>query len=255
MLVNACATVLKLPALNFPHEFHGQRDEHDPKLQTHLHGFAGFVMSGGARPMTQTRYHVLQHLRRVRHHVSFEVDEDQFEALTSWSSSANALLFLVDGSVRDPFGRVLVDPQSGDPEQDAEVPYPADARARKHRTQGTLQKRSIPFATGLPPVVSRFEVALRAPADVIHRAIALLCVAVRAESLGQGDPIDSVAIMERLSEASGALSPAEVAFLGKDAPEQQEIVNFVWRYEALWVLEWDLGRGNLRRARGSGCTT
>jgi Domain of unknown function (DUF4272) len=67
-LINAYATVTTLPALRFTHELRGQRDLDDPELPDHLGGSQGFVMQGGQRQMTQTRYHVLRHIERVRHH-------------------------------------------------------------------------------------------------------------------------------------------------------------------------------------------
>jgi hypothetical protein len=37
------------------------------------------------------------------------------------------------------------------------------------------------------------------------------------------------------------LTPNESSFLNTAAPEQQQIVNFGWRHEALFLLQWTLG--------------
>jgi Domain of unknown function (DUF4272) len=240
-LINAYATVTNLPALRFTHELRGQRDLDDPELPDHLGGFQGFVMQGGQRQMTQTRYHVLRHIERVRHHVSFEVEESELAAVTSWAEAANALLFLTDGTVRDPQLRILVDPESGAPEAGAAVPYPADAHDRKRRTEDGLVQRGVNVARGLPPVVGAAELTLRLAGEVARRALALLAVAVRAESLAQGEPIPTAQLEERLAEGMRELTPVEREFLAKDSPERQDVVNFAWRYEALWVLQWALG--------------
>ena len=236
--INLYCTLLDLPALDFEHRLLGKRDRTDPDLGQHLNGFMGFVMKDD-RPMTATRFAILNHLQRVRHHLSLEIEEDAFDGLARWATAANAVLFFPDGTVRDPVGHVLVDPETGDAESSAAVPYPADAHARKQASEAWLAERSIPFAATLPPVVGAPEVALRSDADVVKRAQALLAVALRAESIVNGDPLPIEDIHRRL-ELRG-LSPSEHAFLDQEQPDQQTLVNHVWRYEAAWVMEWALG--------------
>lgn len=239
--VNLYATVRELPALAFRHQLNNRRDRSDPALVPHLHGFMGFVMKGGERPMTASLFHVIQHIERVQNHVSVDIDEDAFDALANWAVEANAILFLPDGTVRDPVGRLLVDPETGEPEGEAQVPFPGDAVDRKRRFDEEIAAAGIPVAPGLPPIVGVNEVVLRSPTDVVHRACALLACALRAEGLNSGDALSADRLREHLPEAFVALSPSERAFLSTDAPEQQAIVNHAWRYEAVWVLEWALG--------------
>lgn len=241
VLVNLYATVRDLPALDFEHTLLGQRDRTDPELMPHLHGFMGYVMQGGERQMTASLFHVIQHVERVQHHVSVEIEEAAFDGLANWALSANAVLFLPDGSVRDPVGHMLVDPQTGESSPDAHVPYPADAVERKQRFDTQIAARGIPVAPGLPPIVSALEVVPRSAADVLHRACSLLVCAIRAESLASGDPIPAQDLKTRVPEAFVALAPSEQAFLDDEAPEQQAVVNHAWRYECVWLLEWALG--------------
>ena len=241
VLVNAYATARALPPLEFAHVLRARRDRADPDLVAHLDSFIGFVMRDGQRSMTQSLYHVFRHIQRVQNHASLEVEDDAFEALAAWAWSANAVLLLPDGAVRDPSGRVLVDPGTGAAEPEAQVPYPEDARERKARHDRQLAASGVPVAPGLPPVVGECEVVLRAPADVARRALALVLVAVRAESLASGEPIPAAEMRGRLPAGFDALSPVERAFVSADAPEQQDVVNHAWRYEALWTLEWALG--------------
>ena len=56
-------------------------------------------------------------------------------------------------SVCAPNGRVLVASDTGDPEANAEVPYSADASARKARTEERLAALGVPVARTLPPVL------------------------------------------------------------------------------------------------------
>lgn len=241
ILVNLYATVRGIPALGFPHQLNARRDRSDPELLPHLHGFIGFVMKGGERPMTASLFHVIQHIERVQNHLSIDIEEDAFDAMAQWAIQANAILFFPDGTVRDPVGRLLVDPETGEAEEDARVPYPGDAIERKLRFDQQIAAKGIPVASGLPPIVGADEVVLRRPSDVVHRACSLLACAIRAESLNSGDPLPTDHFRDQLPEAFVALSPREQAFLSSDAPEHQDVINHAWRYECVWVLEWALG--------------
>ncbi len=241
MLVNAYVTLRQLPALGFPHVLLNRRDRTDPELGPHLHGFMGYVMGGGKRPMSQTRFHVLLHLGRVQHHLSLEVDSAHRPAFEAWARAANALVFTTDGQVRDPSGAILVDGHTGDPDEGAALPYPADAVRRKQATADELRARGVSTPTSLPPVPGEGEVELRAPADVARRCLALFACAVRAESLASGDPIGAEEVRARLPLGFEAMSPRERAFMATEAPAEQAIVDHAWRYESLAVLWWALG--------------
>lgn len=241
ILVNLYATVRDLPALGFPHQLNARRDRSDPELVPHLHGFIGFVMKGGERQMTASLFHVIQHIERVQNHLSIDIEEDALDAMAQWAIAANAILFFPDGTVRDPVGRMLIDPQTGEAEDDAQVPFPRDAEDRKLRFDQANAERGIPVAPGLPPIAGADEVVLRSAPDVLHRACSLLACAIRAEGLNSGDPLPVDHFREHLPEAFVALSPSEQAFLSTDAPEQQEVINHAWRYECVWALEWALG--------------
>ena len=240
MLVNLYCTHRAPPPITFPHRLNARRDRSDSELGAHLNGFMGFVMDRGRRPMTATRYAVLQHLGRVQHHVSLHVDEAHEEALTAWATAANAILFFEDATVRDPNGLVLVDPRTGDPEPGASVPSPTDAKARKDATTRSLAARGIRVVSSLPPSISELEVFMRSPAEVTSRCFALFACAVRAESIANDDPIPSREILERVPLAMAAMSPTERRFFDARTPEQQDVVDHVWRYESLAVLAWSL---------------
>jgi hypothetical protein len=241
LLVNAYATHRDPPAPAFPHRLRGRRDASDPELAKHLQGFKGFVMDRGKRPMTATRYAVLRHLERVKHHLSLEVEDGDMNAFASWARDVNALVFLPDGSVRAPDGKVLVAPGTGEPQAGAEVPYPEDAARRKASSTAALSSRGIATPKSLPPVVAEIEVDLLRPGDVAKRAFALLACAVRGESLASGDPIEAAQLERQLPLAFPALSPKERAFMENPVPGDQDVTNQVWRYEALATLAWSLG--------------
>jgi hypothetical protein len=162
-------------------------------------------------------------------------------ALAGWAASANAIVFLPDGTVRAPDGAVLVAPDTGDPAPGAAIPYLPDARSRKQWIEEELTRRGIRVPASLPPVVSEDEVVLRAPSEVASRCLALFTCAVRAESLTQTNAIPVADLQARFPLAFASMSPREQTFMAAARPPQQEIVDQVWRYEALAVLVWVLG--------------
>lgn len=241
MLANAYCTVAALPAIDFPHTLNNRRDITDPELKQHLDGFRGYVQSRGDGGMTLVRYHTIRHIERVNQHVSLSFDESESDAFARWAARANAIVFLPDGSVRDPQGRILLD-AGGRSDPQAEVPYPREAWDRKARTDALIKARGIHVPDHLPPLVSEPELRLRTGGQVAGRALALLVVAVRAESAANGEGAIPVTELQRRTPAAfDHLSPKERDFLGQEAPAQDVLPQFTWRYEALFLLEWALG--------------
>ncbi|MBO9747702.1 MULTISPECIES: DUF4272 domain-containing protein [Xanthomonas] len=235
LLVNAYST-LRTPLWPdfLPQAAVQHRDHADPALVDHLHGFVGYVNQAGDGQMTQSRYHLMRHVQRVRQHFSFQVDDADFGALAQWAEQANAVCFLADGSVRDPHGRVLI--SQGEPaiDDDAQVPYPPDALQRRAQQSSLLTAQGIRVPPSLPPVPGEAEARVRDAAVVSRRMLALFAVALRAEILATGDTPPSLDEVEtRLPGVAAALSPQERAFFAQAAPDAQALANFGWRYEAL----------------------
>jgi hypothetical protein len=230
-----------MPSPAFTHTLISRRDLNDPDFAKHLEQFVGYVMSHVGGQMTRTAYHVMRHIQRVQHQISFSVDDPRAPELAQWALAANVILYLPDGTVRDPESRVLVDRTGKEADPAAELPYPRDACERKNRTDTLLKIKGIRVPTILPPVIGAPEVRLRAPDLVARRSLALFVVAVRAESMASNAPIPLSDIQARCSIGFASLTTAERRFLTAAAPPQQDIVGFVWRYEALALLQWALG--------------
>ena len=249
ILLNAYCTVADVPALEFAHVPNGSRSLADPALAPHLNGFMHHIADGGQGAMTRTRYHVIRHIQRVQQHVCVSVAPAQLPTLQAWAQAANAILFTESGSVLDPHGRLLLAPNpaegatapavEGDPQ--AALPYPASAWDRKAHTDQVLAARQIAVPADLPPVVSEPELRLRAPGEILRRMLALFVVAIRAESLTGERAIAVDDLRHRFPPAFKGLTELERDFLAKDAPTEQEITQFLWRYEAILVLQWALG--------------
>lgn len=239
VLINAYCTVTCLPAPTFPHTLVGMRDQSDPSLTEHLQGFVGYVASRGDGTMTPTRYHVIRHIQRTQHQLSFTMTPDHWAALASWADGANAILFLPDGNVCDPQGRPLVTATDGRMHPDARLPYPASARQRKQRSEELISQRGLRAPTHLPPLVSEDEVNLRSETEVLQRARALFLVAVTAESSLDNARIEPSELRDAYREFFSGLSPAEHDYLD-GTPDEQQSIQMVWRYECLSLLEWTL---------------
>jgi Domain of unknown function (DUF4272) len=241
LLINAYCTKGTVPELNFPCTLNNRRDLSDPELFPHLSGFVGYVRSRGNNEMSRAKYHVIRHIQRTQQHLSFSVEENQMDAVADWAERANALLFLPDGNVRDAQGRVLVSAIDGNSDQDAEIPYPVEAWERKARTEKFLATKNLGLPLHLPPLVSETELRLRDPQEIVGRALALFVVAVRAESLATNDPIAIPQLEERFPLAFTCLTENERSFLFAENPTSNEVIQFAWRYECLFLLEWVLG--------------
>ena len=241
VLVNAYATRATLPPIAFAHTLLARRDRSDPELEPHLRGFANYVMAQGDGQMTATRYQVLRHLDRVQQHVSLSIADAGFDALADWCVQANAVVFLADGSVRDPQGRRLVARGDGAVDAGAAVPYPAEALQRRERTRQRLAERGLVVMAGLPPSVAESELRLRGAPEAFGRAGALAVAAARSEPARDGDLLPAALLRERLPHAFDHLTPKEQAFLADDAPSPADVNRFGWGYESLAVLQWALG--------------
>ncbi|MQA41708.1 DUF4272 domain-containing protein [Rugamonas aquatica] len=241
ILINAYCTVAEVPKPGFPHVMQARRDLSDPELRPHLNGLMNHLAQAGAGKMTQVRYHVIRHVQRVRQHVSLSIEAGAMDGFTAWAEAANAIVFMEDGSMRDPQGRILL-PASGDGgEPKAVVPYPQQAWQRKARSEQLLAERKVVVPATLPPLVSEPELRLRTPEDVLRRMLALFVVAIRAESLSGGHAIAVDDLKKRFPPAFAGLTDAERAFLAQEAPTEQETTQYLWRYEAILVLQWVLG--------------
>lgn len=242
-LINVYCTVKELPELKFPHTLNGHRDLSDPELEDHLNGFIAFVLNrcGEEGQMTHSKYYVYRHIQRTRHHLSIDVKEKDFPGFVHWGWQANAICFQQDGTVTDPSCFILVGPDRNEPEEDAQLPFPPDAIARKLVTDEFLENRNLLVPASLPPVAAETEVEIRPAQEVARRALALYQVCVRAESLAEKDEIPFRDLKKKSPLGCALLSPLELDFMRSATPEQRDIVTFTWRYEALYVLHWALG--------------
>lgn len=111
-----------------------------------------------------------------------------------------------------------------------------DQLARRQRSEGILRAALVRINPHLPMIESEAETRIRAPQEVAERLLALNIVAVKGEGLEQK-------VIARIVEERGVrplFTPDELAFIDDPAPSEHDRLQFVWRYEAAWVLFWSL---------------
>jgi hypothetical protein len=111
------------------------------------------------------------------------------------------------------------------------------ALARKERSEALLRSQGVPVNSFLPAIEDVGEFRPRTRDEIAHRAMALLAVAVKAEGMEQSRMAEIV----REYDLGSLFTPEERAFIGDPRPSQHDRTQFVWRYEAAWVLLWALG--------------
>jgi hypothetical protein len=112
-----------------------------------------------------------------------------------------------------------------------------DSERRKKRSEELLKTQGIPINPSLPAIESEEETTPRSAEDMAKRAVGLCAVALRGEGLKHEEVISLL----NGQDVWASVTPEEKKFLLKKKPTGQEIINFKWRYESLWVLLWALG--------------
>ena len=112
-----------------------------------------------------------------------------------------------------------------------------EALQRKEQSETILRTEGVPINKFLPAMETEKEAKQRPKEQVAYRALALLVVAVKGEGLEQS-------IVESIIRDYGIekhFTPKEAAFIHNPSPSQHDRIQFIWRYEAAWVLLWALG--------------
>jgi len=118
-----------------------------------------------------------------------------------------------------------------------EVKISQEASERKARSESILKKLSVPVNATLPFIEDSGNALERTKEEIALRAMTLLIVAVKAEGLEQ-DIVDTLIQNYNLADE---LTPNEKEFIENPEPSQHDKTQFIWRYEAAWVLLWSLG--------------
>ena len=125
----------------------------------------------------------------------------------------------------------------GSGEGDPDGSERTEAERRRSRTHAYLRLWAVEADVSAVPVVESRNVGVRSIDDVVGRAKSLCLVALKGQGLTQHEVFafaDAYGVWE-------SLTLEENAFVLEPAPEHHELVQYAWKYEGLWVLEWALG--------------
>ncbi len=126
---------------------------------------------------------------------------------------------------------------------------PEEAQAdveRRLRSIALLEDKHIPYMEYLRSEALESEVHLRSRKEMVQRAAALFAVAVYSEVMlsegsGREEALFYFNKMEQLYGVESYLTPDEAAYIDNPDPEEQECIQFGWRYECAGVLLWAAG--------------
>jgi hypothetical protein len=121
---------------------------------------------------------------------------------------------------------------------DSPDPTPSQLE-RKKKSIEQVKAMGLPFLKDLPVVEDEHQIKPRTAEEVASRCIAVVLCAVKGETQGKDQPF--VDNLVKTYAAETYFSPEEAKFIKNLSPNQQELVDFCWRYECMHVFLWALG--------------
>ena len=117
---------------------------------------------------------------------------------------------------------------------------------RRERSLVILKEQGIPYMDKLRSEVTENEACLKTPQEMVQRAATLFAVAVYSEVMlsEKPDHEEAITYFNKMDEIYGIhewITPAEASYITNPEPEEQERIQFVWRYENCAVLLWAAG--------------
>lgn len=247
LIIDAYSTLRTLPELRIPHELTRSNEEsqrqHLAIMERARSAFPSGTSASEADILCSVQRAVLQHLARTRHELRITLEETQLPLFSVWAEAANVVFAAPDGRLRDPQGRVLVD-ENGAADPAARLPYPADAQARKARSEAELRRYGLPVLECLPPVMGEAEARLRSAEEAAWRSLAAYFAfrhALRWPEDMIADAAEVAAALGASPVAGSALTAWEQEFIHCEVQRHHEGEFFIWRIVALETLLWSLG--------------
>lgn len=122
------------------------------------------------------------------------------------------------------------------PEDEQDQPLYQDQILRKNWAEDVVREHGIAVNPYLPVIESEAEARPRTVQQIAERLLALTIVALKGEGLEQ----DRVLAIIAERGAMRLFTPKEHAFITAANPSEHDRIQFVWRYEAAWVMFWAL---------------
>jgi hypothetical protein len=119
-----------------------------------------------------------------------------------------------------------------------------NSEERKLKSIEILKSNQVPYIEGLPRIEDVNEIEVRSADEIAKRAIACLIAIQVSCDINSGENIEESreffkGFLEKY-EVSNELTEAEKKIIF-GTPEEQDVINMAWKYEAYWTLIWALG--------------
>jgi hypothetical protein len=119
-----------------------------------------------------------------------------------------------------------------------------NSEERKLKSIEILKSNQVPYMEGLPRIEDVNEIEVRSAEEIAKRAIACLIAIQVACDINNGENVEESreffkGFLEKYG-VSNELTEAEKKIIF-GTPEEQDVINMAWKYEAYWTLIWALG--------------
>lgn len=229
-------------------------------------GFVGYL-SQELTGDEQLKQKILYQAVHINTMISFQIHDkeignlefmDRFFTITK---QIGGLIYLQSGYILDAQGTELVDPEGliiaddvlveVETTADDVTQYAAATVENQGRRTATIEKLKashIPFAEQMPLLPDSEQVKLKTVEQIARRATAVLIVIQFVREVLDDTEKANIKTSKRIAEVflnrygvKMDLTAKEEAFLEKGQYEQQELIDQMWLYEAVWTMYWSIG--------------
>jgi len=115
----------------------------------------------------------------------------------------------------------------------------ADQLERRAQNIERIKAMDLPFIEHLPVVEDEKQIKPRTPEEVASRCLAVVLCALKGETKGEDQAFIDKIVKEYAADKH--FSEEEASFIKNLSPQQQNLIDFCWRYECVHVFLWALG--------------
>lgn len=259
---NIALTLVDDTVINFA--INHQQDKPD-FIASHTAGMANYFASAETQ-LVELKESVLRQIRVFNcvTGITFEIDDNDdrtnyiINCIYAIANDVNGFLLYPNMQIYTKEGKLLFSIQ-GESQLTEFIPIgnadlldmnrpeetPADTE-RRLRSIAQLKAKNIPYLEHLLSAALESEAKLRNREDMVKRAAALFAVAVYSEVMlsensNRENALSYFNKMDQLYGVRSYITPKEAEYINNPEPEEQEYIQFVWRYECCGVLLWAAG--------------
>ncbi len=259
---NIALTLVDDTVINFA--INHQQDKPD-FIASHTAGMANYFASAETQ-LVELKESVLRQIRVFNcvTGITFEIDDNEdrtnyiINCIYAIANDVNGFLLYPNMQIYTKEGKLLFSIQ-GESQLSEFIPIgnsdlldmnrpeeaPADTE-RRLRSITQLKAKNIPYLEHLLSAALESEAKLRSREDMVKRAAALFAVAVYSEVMlsensNRENALSYFNKMDQLYGVKSYITLKEAEYINNPKPNEQECIQFVWRYECCGVLLWAAG--------------